>query len=73
MTARREEDLHEQESPRGFPDGCTGEAKDLGAIPGLGRSSGEGNGKPLQYPGLDNSMDRGAWQVTVHEVTKSRT
>jgi hypothetical protein len=47
MTARRaegeEEDLHEQENPRGFPDGPTGEAKGLGLIPGLGRSPGERN------------------------------
>ena len=35
---------------------------DLGLMPGLGRSPGEGNGCPLQYSGLENSMDRGAWQ-----------
>ena len=77
MTARRAEgeegDLHEQKSPRGFPGGHTGEAKDLGSIPELGRSPGEGSGKPLQCSGLDNSVDRGAWQATVHEVTKSQT
>ena len=39
---------------------------DLGLIPGSGRSPGEGNGYLLQYPGLENSMDRGAWQATVH-------
>ena len=39
---------------------------DLGSIPGLGRSPGEGNGYPLQYSGLENSMDRGAWWATVH-------
>ena len=44
---------------------------DLGSIPGLGRSPGEGNGYPLQYSGLENSMDRGAWQATVHGVAKS--
>ena len=44
----------------------------LGSIPGLGRSAGEGNGYPLQYSGLENSMDRGAWQATVHGVTKSQ-
>ena len=44
---------------------------DLGSIPGLGRSLGEGNGYPLQYSCLENSMDRGAWQATVHGVTKS--
>ena len=38
-----------------------GSAADLGLIPGSGRSPGEGNGKPLQYPGLENPMDRGAW------------
>ena len=46
---------------------------DLGLIPGSGRSSGRGNGKPLQYSCLENSMDRGAWQVTVCGVAKSRT
>ena len=40
-------------------------AGDLGLIPGLGRSPGEGNGYPLQYSGLENSMDRGGWQATV--------
>jgi len=39
----------------------------------LGRSPGEGNGYPLQYSGLKNSMDRGAWQATVHGVAKSWT
>ena len=42
-------------------------------IPGSGRSSGEGNGNPLQYSCLENFMDRGAWQATVHGVTKSWT
>ena len=46
---------------------------DVGSIPGLRRSSGEGNGYPFQYSGLDNSMDRGAWQATVHGITKSQT
>ena len=44
---------------------------DLGSIPGLGRSPREGNGYPPQYSGLENSMDRGAWQATVYGVTKS--
>ena len=48
-------------------------ARDPGSIPGLGRSPGEGNGNPLQYSCLENPMDRGAWQVTVHGVAKSRT
>ena len=45
----------------------------LGSIPGSGRSSGEGNGNPLQYYCLENPMDRVAWQATVHGVAKSRT
>ena len=47
-------------------------AVDLGSIPGSGRSPGEGNGNPLQYSCLENPMDRGVWQATVHGVTKSR-
>ena len=46
---------------------------DLGSNPGLGKSPGEGTGYPLQYSCLENSMDRGAWQATVHGVTKSQT
>ena len=46
---------------------------DAGLIPELGRSPGEGNGNPLQYSCLGNPMDRGAWQATVHGVTKSWT
>ena len=48
-------------------------AGEPGLIPGSGRSPGEGNGYPLQYSGLENSMDRGAWQATVHGVSKSLT
>ena len=48
-------------------------ARDLGLIPGSGRSSGERNGNLLQYLCLENSMDRGVWQVTVHGVAKSQT
>ena len=48
-------------------------AEDPGSIPGLGRSPGEGNGNPLQYSCLENSMDGGAWWATVHGVTKSLT
>ena len=47
--------------------------KDAGLIPVLGRSPGEGNGNPLQYPCLENPIDRGAWQAIVHGVAKSRT
>ena len=43
-------------------------AGNLGAIPGSGRSPGEGNGSPLQYSCLENPMDRGAWRATVHGV-----
>ena len=48
-------------------------AGDQGSIPGLGSSSGEGNGNPLQYSSLENSMDREAWWATVRGVTKSQT
>ena len=63
---------------KGFPGGAEGKASarktgDLGSIPGLGRSSGEGNGNPLQYSCLENPMDGGAWGATVHGVTKSQT
>ena len=44
-----------------------------GLIPGLGISPGEGNGNPLQYSCLENPMDRGAWQATVHRVAQSWT
>ena len=43
------------------------------SIPGSGRFPGEGNGNPLQYPYMENPMDRGAWQATVHGVTQSWT
>ena len=48
-------------------------ARDPGSIPGWGRSPGEGNGNPLQYSCLENSMDRGAWWATVYGVAKSQT
>ena len=51
----------------------TGDTREVGLIPGLGRYPGEGNGNPLQYSCLENSMDRGAWQATVHGVAKSQT
>ena len=51
----------------------TWNAGDVGLIPGSERSSGEGNGNPSQYSRLENSMDRGAWQVTTHGVAKSQT
>ena len=45
-------------------------AGDPGLIPGSGRSPGEGNGNPFQYPCLENPMDRGAWKATVHGVAR---
>ena len=48
-----------------------GDSREEGSIPGLGRSSGQGNGHPLQCSCLENPMDRGAWRATVHGVTKS--
>ena len=50
-----------------------GDTRDVGLIPGLGRSPGGGHGNSLQYSCLENPMDRGAWWVTVHRVTKSWT
>ena len=62
----------------GFSDGSSDResacnAGDLGAIPVSGRSPGGGNDNPLQCPGLENPMDRGAWQAMAHRVAKSRT
>ena len=48
-----------------------GDIRDAGLIPGLGRFPEGGHGNPLQYSCLENPMDRGAWQITVHRVTKS--
>jgi len=48
-------------------------AGDLGSVPGSGRCLGVGNGNPLQYSCLENSMDRGAWWATVHGLAKSWT
>ena len=50
-----------------------GDARGMGSIPGPGQSSGGGTGNLLQYSCLENSTDRGAWQDTVHGVTKGRT
>ena len=55
------------------PPAKAGDARDVGSIPGLGRSPGGGNGNPFQYSCLENSMDRGVWWATVHEATKSQT
>ena len=64
--------------PLGFPGGLNSKesacsAGDPDLIPGSGRSPEEGNGYPLQYSYLENSMDRGGWQVIVHGITKNRT
>ena len=61
----------------GFPGASDGKESaynegDLGLILELGRSSGEGNGYPLQYSCLENSMDRGAWWATVYRVAKNQ-
>ena len=48
-------------------------ARDAGSIPGLGRSSGEGNANPLQYSCLEKPMDRGAWQATLHGAARNWT
>ena len=55
------------------PPANAGGTRDTGSIPGLGRSPEGGNGNPLWYSCLKNSMDRGTWQATVHGVTKSWT
>ena len=50
-----------------------GDIRDPGLTPGSGRSPGEGHGNPLQFSGLENLMDREAWQAIVHGVTKGQT
>ena len=53
------------------PPANAGDVRDIGLIPGLGRSSEGGYGNPLQYSCLENPLDREAWQTTVHKVAKS--
>ena len=55
------------------PPANAGELRDADSIPGSGRSPRGGHGNPLQYSCLENAMDRGAWQATVHRVAKSWT
>ena len=55
------------------PPANAGDTGDAGSIPGMGRSLGVGNGNLLQYSCLENSMARGLWRATVHEVAKSWT
>ena len=62
----------------GFRGGSDGKvsacnAEDPGSVPGLGRFPGEGNGNPLRYSYLKNSVNRGAWWATIHAVAKSQT
>ena len=54
------------------PPANAGDAKDVGLIPGWGRSPGGGHGNPLQYSCLEDPMNRGAWWAIVHRVTKSQ-
>ena len=53
------------------PSDNVGDIRDASSIPGLGRSPGGGNGNPLQYSCLENPMERGAWQATVHGIAES--
>ena len=53
------------------PPANTGDVRDTGLVPGLGRSPGGGHDNPLQYSCLENPMDRGAWQAIIHEVAES--
>ena len=55
------------------PPANAGDVRDMGFIPGLGRSPGGGHGNQLQHSCLENPMDRGALQATVHRIAKSRT
>ena len=55
------------------PPAIAGGIRDMGSIPGLGRSPGGGHGNSLQYSCIDNLVDRGALQATVHRVAQSRT
>ena len=74
---RRQQDyfIDSYQTILGFPGGSViinppANAEDVGSIPGLGRSPGEGNDNPLQYSCLENPMDRGDWQATIHGVAR---
>ena len=78
MLNKRLSSLNKLKNSCGLPYSSDGKesacnAKDLGLIPGLERSPGEGNSYPLQYSCLENSMDGGAWQAAAHGVAKSQT
>ena len=75
---KKQLDLEHDIKKWAYPGGLNGKesacnAGDLGLIPGLGRSTGEGNGYSFQCFCLENSLDRGAWWATVHVVIKSQT
>ena len=55
------------------PPANAGDIRDMGSIPGSGKTPGGGHGNPLQYSCLENPMDRGTWQAIVYRVTKSQT
>ena len=55
------------------PPANAGDIRDVGSIPGLGRSPGGGHGNPLQHSCSENPMDRGAWWFTVHRIAKNQT
>ena len=69
LSYRRRKDSQVVQHQR-TPPANAGCAKDLGSIPESGRSPGEGNGNPLQYSCLANSLDKGAWWAIVHRVTE---
>ena len=80
VTYFRKDLIHVFEATEGVPGGASGKestcqcrrCQRYGSVPGLGRSSGVGNGNPLQCSCLENPMDRGAWWATVHGVTENR-
>ena len=55
------------------PSASTGDIRDMGSIPGLGRSPRRGHGNPLQYSCLENPMDRGVWRAAAHRIPKNQT
>ena len=74
LIARPSTEWASQEAPVGKnPPASAGDAQDAGPISGSGRSPGLGNGNPLQYSCLENSIDREAWWATVRGITKSQT
>ena len=70
QAARREARMEMTAQSVKNPPASAGDTADAGSIPGSGGSPGGGHDNPLQYPSLENSMDRGAWQATIYGVTK---